>query len=260
MRAFVLPSCGHPGRFPLISGSSSSSFCDELSKRGGLAARVPLRRRTRPCALDMTAQVGGSGAEDDLLASPDFVKRIKGINEVRRRHATAADVVDALLPVAASDKNAQVRYMAISQLAGLDAVEVSVEDGKRVLDTCLTMLREDTDPSCQAGAADAVAGLKLQGGFDCLVETFNSTTDWMLRFTIAAGIGFMKHPRSFEFLKAVLDSARPEGDELLIAATIGALADVGNVEALPIIDKYKDHPDASVKERANMAREVLLKV
>lgn len=218
---------------------------------------MALRCRVR---LHLPAMMAGDGipaGEGDLLGSPDFVKRMKGINEVRTRHTGAAEVVGALLPIAAGDDNPQVRYMAISQLAGLKASEVSADDGKRVLDTCLTMLREDTDSSCQAGAADAIAGLKLQDGFDSLVDTFNATSDWMLRFTIAAGVGVMSNPRSFEFLTAVLDAAQPEGDELLIAATIGALADLGSTEALPIIGKYREHPDASVKERADIAHNVL---
>lgn len=198
-------------------------------------------------------------AEDggDLLSSPDFVTRIKGINSVRDRYDTASDVIAALLPVAADDANAQVRYMAISQVAGLEAGDVSAADGATVLATCLAILDKDTDPSCQAGAADAIAALRLQDGFDNLVDTFNATSDWMLRFTIAAGVGVMANPRSYEFLTAVLDSCEPEGDELLLTATIGALADLGNVDALPIVEKYEDFPDSAVQERAKIAIDIL---
>lgn len=244
----------------------ASAFCGApapIARRGA----PPLRRvRTPVPALQIVAAAepvagdsGGDGGDGDLLASPDFVQRIKGVNEARTRFSDAKGVVAALLPLAAADANPQVRYMAISQLAGLDAADLGEDDGVRLLDTCTTMLREDTDPSCQAGAADAIAGLRLQEGFDTLVDTFNNTSDWMLRFTIAAGVGVMNNPRSFEFLTAVLDAAQPEGDELLVAATIGALADLGNTDALPIIAKYREHPDASVQERASIAHEVLSK-
>lgn len=208
----------------------------------------------------MTADSSGADDEEDLLASPDFVKRIRGVNGVRERYTTASGVIGALMPLVANDSNPQVRYMAVSQVAGLDAGEISATDGEQVLETCLTMLEKDTDPSCQAGAADAIAGLKLQDGFDKLVDTFNSTSDWMLRFTIAAGIGVMANPRSYEFLTAVLDSVEPVGDELLLTATIGALADLGNVDALPLVDKYLDFPDKAVQERANIAHDILSKI
>lgn len=205
--------------------------------------------------------MGAEADGEDLLASPDFVKRIKGVNEVRTRISATPDVVSALLPlISGSEDNPQVRYMAVSQLAGLPADEIAEDQGKMILDACMAMVREDTDPSCQAGAADAIAGLKLVEGFDVLVETFNTTSDWMLRFTIAAGVGVMGHPRSFEFLSAVLDSAAPEGDELLVTATIGALADLGDPQGLPIVLKYLDHPDVSVKERAGIAKEILSNV
>jgi HEAT repeat protein len=208
----------------------------------------------------MAASAASADSDEDLLASPDFVKRMRGVNEVRTRCSTASEIIGLLVPLIAADSNPQVRYVAVSQVAGLNADEVSAEDGKRVLDVCLSMLSKDTDPSCQAGAADAIAALKLRDGFDALVDAFNSTSDWMLRFTIASGIGVLDHPRSFEFLTAVLEAAQPEGDELLITATIGALADLGTVEALPIVGKYLDHPDVSVKERAKIAHDTLSNV
>ncbi len=210
-------------------------------------ARHVVRRRSR-----MSADGG-----DDLLKSSDFAERIRGINEARTRFASQSELAAALLPLAGADPNPQVRYMAISQLGGLDASQVSPEDGRKILDLALTMLREDTDPSCQAGAADVVAALRLQDGFDTLVETFKSTNDWMLKFTICSGQGEMRNPGSFEFLREVLSTVPQQGEELLLTAIVGALGDLKNPEALPLVEQYIDHPDQSVKERAVIARDML---
>lgn len=197
--------------------------------------------------------------DDDLLTSPDFVARIKGINNSRETYSDPSAQIAALLPLASSDPNPQVRYMAVSQLSGVAPEDVSDADGAAVLEACLKILAEDSDSSCKAGAADVIAALRLQDGFDTLVDTFNGTSDWMLRFTIAAGVGVMANERSYEFLTAVIDSCEPTGDELLLTATIGALADLGNVDALPIVKKFSDFPDQAVQERVKIAVEVLSK-
>ncbi|CAN8064193.1 unnamed protein product [Agarophyton chilense] len=193
----------------------------------------------------------------EMLVSSDSLERIRGINRSSELKSTS-DIVFRLVPIATSDGNQQVRYVAISRLAGLEPSSLSDDDKESLLTAARFILVNDKEPTCQAGAADLIAGLRLSEGFDDLVDTFNTTSDWMLKFSIAAGLGEMGVPKAFDFLVSILDSESEE-NFLLVSAAIGSLGELGDERALPMIERYLVSEEQSIKERAVIAHEMLVK-
>lgn len=191
----------------------------------------------------------------EQLNSTDFLERIRAINRIEEIDETS-ERIGALIPLATEDSNQQVRYAAISRLSNLGASAVSEVDGDRVLNAARSVLMNDRESSCQAAAADLIAGLKLKKGFEDLVECYGRTDDWMLKFSIAAGMGEMGDGRAFDFLKGILEGER--NDPLLVAASIGALGELGDERAVPVVERYLESEDDSVKERAIIAHRILI--
>lgn len=190
-----------------------------------------------------------------LLSSEDFLDRVRGINRIDEM-ADVSERVSALVPIATEDPNQQVRYAAISRISNFDATALSVEDGERVLNAARFVMMNDKESSCQSAAADLIAGLKLKDGFDDLVDMFNRTSDWMLKFSIAAGLGEMGDPKAFDFLVSVLNNEQ-EQDFLLIAAAIGALGELGDERGIPVVERFLTNEDSSIQERAKIAHSML---
>lgn len=193
---------------------------------------------------------------EEQFASPDYLQRIRAINRVEQSTSTNTQV-DELVRLAKDDQNPQVRYAAISRLSNLDSARLSDDSANAVLQVARHALEHDKEPSCKAGAADLIAGLKLTEGFDDLINIFNTTDDWMLKFSVAAGLGEMGDARAFDFLAKILEDGGEEADFLLITAAIGSLGELGDKRALPAIEKYLDHKDSSIQERAQIAHAML---
>ena len=202
-----------------------------------------------------SSKESSSSSAETLLNSSDYIERIRGVNrvgEITQIHEQVA----ALLPLASKDPNGQVRFCALSHLASLSGDSLDADDARSILETIRYVLVNDKDSSCVSGAADVIAGLKLQDGFDDLVKAFKESSDWMLRFTIAAGMGELAHPSAYEFLTEILKSTEQE-DSLLYTAAIGALGDLGDKRAIPVIEGFRDSNDFAVKERAGIALAML---
>lgn len=193
---------------------------------------------------------------EEQFASDDYLQRIRAINRVEETTSTGTQV-DHLVRLAKEDANPQVRYAAISRLSNLDPVRLSAEGSDAVLQVARHALENDKEPSCKAGAADLIAGLKLTDGFDDLIQVFKTTDDWMLKFSVAAGLGEMGDERAFDFLVDILEVGGGEAEYLLITAAIGSLGELGDKRALPVIEKYLDHQDESIQERAQIAHSML---
>lgn len=240
MTAFVTPCAARLMPF------SHSAF---ISTR----ARAPALPRTRAASLQIPTCCAAPAAPAD--DKDDFLERIRSINRTMSEAGADSDDVTHLVKLARDDSNAQVRYAALSRLAALDPPGEESAAGGAILEAARKALTGDSEPSCRAAAADLIAGLRLMDGFDDLVEAFNNTPDWVLRFSIVAGVGEMKHPLAFQFLSEVLDL---DNNEVLVTtACIGALGDLGDPQAIPIVQKFLDHEEESVRDRAQMAMSVL---
>lgn len=228
-----------PARLTIGRGNAHRSICNRRT-RGARNARV----------------VRASAGPAEMLASGDFLERIRAINRLGELGSQSARLA-AILPVAAEDPNPQVRYAAVSHLAGFDGALLSDKEKQDVLGVVRFILVNDAESSCQSGAADVIAGLRLADGFDDLVDAFQRTQDWMLKFSIAAGLGELGDPRAFDFLTAILESDA-DTDTLLISAALGALGELGDARAMPTIEKFIESEDSSVRERASIARSLLV--
>lgn len=212
----------------------------------------------RACNRSARLRTAMSAASvSELLASDDLLERIRGINRIDEL-ASTSDRVHALISISTADANQQVRYAAVSRLSGVDRTSLSQEDRDNILTAARFVLVNDTESSCQSAAADVIAALRLYDGFDDLVHTFQRTSDWMLKFSIAAGLGEMGDPKAFDFLVSILDSEK-SNESLLITAAIGSIGELGDARGLPIVERYLEHEDSSVRERAKIAQHMLLK-
>lgn len=209
------------------------------------------------------ASASDSGASSsDLLASADFVERIRGVSSLASSEGDASAVaerVSALLPLAVDDSSGQVRFCALSALAAQPADKLDDAQRSVLLDAARGVLRDDSEMTCRCGAADVIAALKLNDGFNDLVVAYRSeAADWMLRLSIVAGMGEMAHAEAFAFLSDVVDpDAFAAKEPLVLAAAVGALGDLGDPRALPIVERFVGVEDEAVRERASIAKQML---
>lgn len=173
----------------------------------------------------------------DLLHSEDYGDRLRAVNQMRDLEPAAAF---DLIQLAANDGNARVRYAAISQLASL---------GHQDLGTVEPLLRRaltnDPEPDVQAAAADAIGGLQLRSAYADLADVYHSTSEWLVQFSIIAALGELGEPQAFTLLQEALGSE----NELVITAAIGALGELRDERAIPLLLPYTTHPDWQVRHR-----------
>lgn len=172
-----------------------------------------------------------------LLSSEDLGDRLRAVNQIRQLEPA---VGFELIQSAIKDSNTRVRYSAISQIDTL---------GGQDLDLSLKILRDrllnDPEPDVQAAAADCLGALKLGVAFDDLQNLYETTNEWIVKFSIIAALGEMGEPRAFELLKEALSS----DNELVQTAAISSLGDLGDTQAVPLLTPYVTHPDWQLRYR-----------
>jgi HEAT repeat protein len=173
----------------------------------------------------------------DLLHSEDYGDRLRAVNQLRELEPAAAF---DLAQLAANDGNARVRYAAISQLASL---------GQQDLATVEPLLRRaltnDPEPDVQAAAADAIGGLQLRSAYEDLAAIYHGTNEWLVQFSIVAALGELGEPQAFTLLQAALES----DNDLVVTAAIGALGELQDERAIPLLLTYTTHADWQVRHR-----------
>ena len=176
-----------------------------------------------------------------MLSSEDLGDRLRAVNQIRELEpAIAFDLVQTAI----NDRNARVRYSAVSQLDTL---------GGQDLSTALTVLRDrlfnDPEPDVQAAAADCLGALKLTEAFEDLQQLYHTTPEWLVKFSIIATLGELGDPRSFELLTEALNSE----NDLVKTAAISSLGDLGNMQAIPLLVPYATDPDWQIRYRVVQA-------
>ncbi len=173
----------------------------------------------------------------ELLHSEDYGDRLRAVNQFRELDLGAAF---DLAQLAANDGNTRVRYAAISQLASL---------GQHDLATVEPLLRRaltnDPEPDVQAAAADAIGGLHLHSAYGDLAAVYHGTGEWLVQFSIVAALGELGEPQAFDLLQ---DAVRADND-LVVTAAIGALGELQDERAIPLLLSFTDHPDWQVRHR-----------
>lgn len=179
-----------------------------------------------------------------MLKAEDFGDRIKAINQLREIDpAIAFELIQPLC----DDPNTRVRYAAVSQISTL---------GKQDRSTALEVLTAslgDPEPDVQAAAADALGALKLTESLDDLKELYGMTSEWLVQMSIVASLGEMgaetDDSRAFDLLKSALDS----DNSLVRVSAIGALGELQDDRALPLLLPYVDSQDWQERHRVAQA-------
>ncbi len=170
-----------------------------------------------------------------LVNSEDKGDRLKALNMVREiEPAVAFGYIKQLV----MDNNTRVRYAAVSQLASVgtqDLAESSIILRDRLL--------EDPEPDVQAAAADSIGALKLTDAFDDLQHLYETTTEWLVQFSIIAALGELGEPRGLGLLQTALTSET----SLVQTAAIGAIGELGNPEGVASLIPFTADPDWQIR-------------
>lgn len=175
------------------------------------------------------------------IESSDLGDRLRGVNQARELDpAIAYD----LIVMACKDDNPRVRYAAFSQMDTL---------GNQNRQHTLALLRDallnDPETDVQSAAADALGGLKFTEAYEDLRSVYESTSEWLLKFSIIAALGELGDPRAFDLLASAIQS-----DIVLVStAAIGSLGELGDPRAVPILLDYVDADDWQVRHRVTQA-------
>ena len=177
-----------------------------------------------------------------MLSSEDVGDRLRAVNQIRELEDKA--IAFELVQFAINDRNARVRYSAVSQMDTL---------GGKDLTTSLNVLRDrllnDPEPDVQAAAADCIGALKLTEAFTDLEQIYRSTPEWLVKFSIIATLGELGDPRSFELLQQALTS----DNDLERTAAISSFGDLGNMQAVELLLPYASDPDWQIRYRVAQA-------
>jgi HEAT repeat protein len=177
----------------------------------------------------------------ELLKSEDLGDRLRAVNQIRDLEPKVAF---ELIQTAVADRNARVRYSAVSQLD---------THGDQDLPTSLSLLRDrllnDPEPDVQAAAADCLGALKLTEAFADLQQVYHATPEWLVKFSIIATLGELGDPRSFELLKEALVSS----NDLIQTAAISSLGELGDRQAIGLLVPYATSPDWQIRYRVVQA-------
>ncbi|OUL17943.1 phycobilisome degradation protein NblB [Nostoc sp. 106C] len=175
-----------------------------------------------------------------LLSSEDLGDRLRAVNQIRELEPA---IGFELIQSAVGDSSARVRYSAVSQMDTLGAQD---------LELSLNLLREmlnDPEPDVQAAAADCLGALKLEAAFEDLQQLYNTTPEWLVKFSIIATLGELGDPRGFELLKEALASE----NDLIKTAAISSFGELGDIDAVPLLAPYANNPDWQVRYRVLQA-------
>ena len=171
-----------------------------------------------------------------MLSSEDLGDRLRAVNQIRELEP---HIAFELVQIAINDRNARVRYSAVSQMDTL---------GGQNLSTALTVLRRllnDPEPDVQAAAADCLGALKLTEAFVDLQQLYHTTSEWLVKFSIVATLGELGDPRSFELLKEALTTEI----DLVQTAAISSLGELGDKQAIPLLVPYATNSDWQIRYR-----------
>lgn len=175
-----------------------------------------------------------------LLNSADLGDRLRAVNQMRTLDPS---ITFGMILQAVDDVNARVRYAAVSQLSSLGG-----QDREKTLETLRDRL-QDAEPDVQAAAADSIGALKLTEAFEDLRFLYNTSPEWLVKFSIVAALGELGDPRGFELLEDAIASP----NELMQMAAIGSFGELGDTRAVPLLIGHAANPDWQVRYRLAQA-------
>lgn len=178
----------------------------------------------------------------EMLNSEDLGDRLRAVNQIRE--LADKKVAFELVQSATSDRNARVRYSAVSQMDTL---------GGQDLELSLNLLRDrllnDPEPDVQAAAADCLGALKLTQAYEDLQQIYYNTPEWLVKFSIVATLGELGDARSLDLLTEALTSE----NDLVQTAAISSLGDLGDRQAVELLIPYASNSDWQIRYRVVQA-------
>ncbi|MEL6327875.1 MAG: HEAT repeat domain-containing protein [Cyanobacteria bacterium J06626_23] len=175
------------------------------------------------------------------LQSEDFGDRLRGINQLREIDPAVAF---ELIQGSVSDRNTRVRYAAVSQIS-----ELGKQNPDQALEILKRALHEDPEADVQAAAADAIGALGLTAAYDDLARVYHSTSEWLVQMSILACLGELGEAKAFDLLSEAIKS----DNSLLVVTAIGALGELQDERALPLLLPFAQHPDWQTRHRLAQA-------
>lgn len=175
------------------------------------------------------------------LGSPDLGERLRAVNEAR-----PLDPEDCfeVLSVGAQDPNARVRYAAVSQMGTL-----SLPDPGVALPLLLDLLKRDPEFDVRSAAAAALGDLKQPQVLEDLLTAYRQENEWLAQFSIIAALGELGNRGAYETLVEAL----LQGNELIRTAAAGALGDLADPRAVPVLETQLDSEDWQMRYRVTLA-------
>jgi HEAT repeat protein len=119
------------------------------------------------------------------------------------------------------------------------------QDLVKSLEILKDRLHNDPEYDVKAAAADSIAALKLTEAFPDLEALYQSTSEWLLQFSIIAALGEMGDPRALPLLATALQSPV----ELVRTAAIGAIGELGLPAGIELIEPALTDPDWQIRYR-----------
>ncbi len=177
-----------------------------------------------------------------MLSSEDLGDRLRAVNQIRELEdqIVALDLVQTAI----KDKNARVRYSAVSQMDTLGGQDLPLS-----LDLLRDRLHNDPEPDVQAAAADCLGALKLTQAFEDLQQLYYSTPEWLVKFSIVATLGELGDGRSFDLLAEALKS----DNDLVQTAAISSLGELKDSRAVELLIPYATNSDWQIRYRVVQA-------
>ncbi|NJK37073.1 MAG: HEAT repeat domain-containing protein [Oscillatoriales cyanobacterium RM2_1_1] len=178
---------------------------------------------------------------EQWLDSEDLGDRLRAVNQMRTLDPTIAF---GLIQKAVADANARVRYAAVSQLSTL-----GTQDLPLTLEILRDRMQNDSEADVQAAAADAVGALHLQEAYPDLQTLYTRTPEWLVKMSIVAALGELGASQGFDLLADALN----QENELIQTVAIGALGELQDERAVPLLIPYISSPDWQVRHRVAQA-------
>lgn len=177
-----------------------------------------------------------------MLGSEDLGERLRAVNQIRELedHAIAFELAQS----AVQDRNARVRYSAVSQMDTLGGQNLQLS-----LDLLRDRLLNDPEPDVQAAAADCLGALKLTEAYTDLEQMYHNTTEWLVKFSIVATLGELGDPRSFDLLKYALES----DNDLVKTAAVSSLGDLNDPRGVELLAPHAKNSDWQIRYRVAQA-------
>ncbi len=177
-----------------------------------------------------------------MLNSDDLGDRLRAVNQIRELEDTK--IAFELVQIATKDRNARVRYSAVSQMDSLGGQDLQLS-----LELLRDHLLNDPEPDVQAAAADCLGALKLTEAFEDLQQIYHNTPEWLVKFSIVATLGELGDPKSFDLLTEALNS----DNDLVQTAAISSLGELGDFRAVELLVPYATNPDWQIRYRVVQA-------